>query len=117
MIMKPIAVALTAALVMTSGPARAVSEKEADCQFQANLLSTVQKARLNGVSKDKLTDVIKASNPGLSESVLAAVPAIADHVYSINRKELKDVDLGAATKAQCLENWDQIQAMKKTVKN
>ena len=117
MMMKPMAVALAAALLMTSGPANAASEKEAECQFQANLLSAVQKARLNGVPKANLAKVIKASNPDLTESVIAAIPAIGDHVYSIKRQDLEKVDLGVTTKAQCLENWDQIQAMKKTIGN
>ena len=115
--MKPIAVALMAALLMTSNQAGAVTEKEAECQFQANLLSTVQKARLNGVSKANLAKVIKRSNPDLSDNVIAAIPAIAEHVYAIKQQDLENVDLGTTTKAQCLENWDQIQAMKKTISN
>jgi len=117
MMIKPMAMALTAALLMTSGPAHAASEKEADCQFQANLLSAVQQARLNGVAKANLTIVMKASNPGLSDTVLATIPAIGEHVYGIKRRDLKKIDLGATTKTQCLENWDQIQEMKKTITN
>ena len=115
--MKPIAVAFIAVLLMTSGQAGAVSEKEAQCQFQANLLSAVQKARLNGVSKANLQKVIKGSNPDLSDSVIATIPAIGEHVYAIKRQDLEQVDLGATTKTQCLENWDQIQAMKETISN
>ncbi len=116
MMIRPTIVALTAAL-MLAGPATAETQKQTECSLQAGLMSTVQKARLNGVPKAKIAKVIQSANPDLSDNIIAVVPAIADHVYSIKRDDLKKVDLGKATMAQCLENWDQIQEMKKTVTN
>ncbi len=109
--------ALAAAFLATSGPASAQSEKEHTCALQGNLMAAIQQARMGGVAEDKLTETIKARNPNLSDKIIATVPAFAAHVYGIKMRDLKKVDLGAAISAQCLENWDEIQAMSKTVTN
>lgn len=110
---------LTAAvLAMTLSPALAnEAQKQADCQLQADLIGAVQKARLDRVRKDDVTQTLIAANPGWPTGVEKALPALTEHVYSFKRRDLRNVDLGAVTKQQCLENWEQIQELKKSMTN
>jgi DNA-binding transcriptional regulator YdaS (Cro superfamily) len=108
--------AALAALVAVSGPALAQSEKDRTCEIQGNLMAAIQQARLQGVSQEKLAPTIKARNPGLTPAVVETIPALGQHVYAIELAELRKVKLGAVTRAQCLANWDQIQAMAKKAK-
>ena len=93
------------------------TQKEAECQFQADLIAAVQQARLDRVDKDELPATLLKANPDWPASVETAIPAVAEYVYGFKRRDLKKVDLGAATKEQCLENWEQIQSLKNTVSN
>lgn len=110
---------LTAAVfVFAVTPAAASeAEKNAECQFQADLIGAVQQARMDRVRKDKLTETLLAAYPDWPEGAATAIPAIGEYVYGFKRRELRQVDLGAATKQQCLENWDQIQALKESMTN
>ena len=105
------------AIALLAHPAIADAQRERACQLQGDLVGAVQQARLNRVPKSKLTETIAASNPHLSESVLATIPALGNHVYSIKRRDLKKVDLRSATKQQCIDNWEQIQKMQKDISN
>ncbi|MEP4197657.1 MAG: hypothetical protein ABJL99_18695 [Aliishimia sp.] len=91
--------------------------KEAECQFQGELVFAVQQARLERVKKDALAETLLAANPDWPAGVADAIPALGEYVYGIKRRDLKKVDLGESTKTQCLENWEQIQELKNAVSN
>lgn len=104
-------------LAVMAGSAEAQSKKERDCAIQGQVMGAVQQARLDGVRKDKLVEAVRAANPDLSQQLLDTVPAIGSHIYGIKKRDLKKVDLGTVAKAQCLENYDQIQALQKSISN
>ena len=97
--------------------AATAAEKEAACAFQAELMGAVQTARLDWVRKNKVADRVLAQNPDWPAGAAEALPAVTDFVYSIQRRDLKQVDLAAQTEATCLQNYDQIQSMKNAVTN
>lgn len=111
------AVFLAALGLAAPGLAATEAEKQAECAFQAELIGAVQAARLKWVRKSKVTDTLLEQNPDWPAGVAGALPAVTDYVYSIKRRDLKSVDLAAQTKATCLQNYDQIQAMKNSVSN
>jgi len=104
-------------LAMAAGGAQAQSQKERDCAIQGQVMGAVQQARLDGVRKNKLVDAVKAANPDLSQTVLDTVPAIGAHIYGIKKRDLRKVDLGEVAQTQCLENYEQIQALQKSITN
>lgn len=111
---------LSAALVSVSFVSAAVADeanKQAECKFQGDLIGAVQQARLDRVNKDKLTDTVMAAHPSWPASAADAIPAIGEYVYSFKRRDLRKVDLGVSTQQQCLENWEQIQELKKSMSN
>lgn len=111
-----ICAAVAAAVLVTSGPAFAQS-KSKTCAQQGAIVGAVQEARLAGVSKRKVRETVAAANPDFSEAVLDTVPQLADHIYGMKKRDLRKVNMRLVTEEQCLANWDQIQAMQKTLKN
>lgn len=110
--------ALTAVFALTLTPAFAdEAQKEAECQFQADLIGAVQQARLDRVRKANLTETLVAANPDWPAGAAKAIPAIGEYVYGFKRRDLRNVDLGETTKQQCLENWDQLQELKGSFSN
>ncbi len=106
--------------VVLAGAAQAdddEAQKQAECGFQGDLMAAVQQARLDRVRKNTVTETLLAANPDWPAGAATAIPALTDYVYSLKRRDLKDVDLGETTKTQCLENWEQLQALKKGIKN
>ena len=100
----------------TVAPAFAEDSKQTSCAYQGRVVSAIQQARLERVSQDKVEETILASNPTWPEQYNAVIPAMTGFVYEQKRRDLKKVDLGEQFRDQCLENWDQIQAMMKNVK-
>lgn len=80
-------------------------------------MAAVQQARLDRVAQDKVEDTILSSEPEWPEQYSKAIPQLAAHVYSMKRKDLRKNDLGATFEQQCLQNWDQIQAMQKQLQS
>ena len=109
--------AVAAFMLAAAGPALAQSQKERECHLQGQVFAAVQQARLNGVRKAALSERVAELLPGLPPKVLGTIPTIGNHVYGLKKRDLKKVNLGEMTKAQCLANWDQIQAMKKNLGN
>jgi hypothetical protein len=81
------------------------------------VVGEVQQARLDRVPKANLANTLRAAHPDWPEGMVQAIPAIGEYVYSFKRRDLRDVDLAATSKQQCLENWDQIQELKKSMSN
>ncbi|WP_299349734.1 hypothetical protein [uncultured Shimia sp.] len=105
--------ALFAVVTMGTAPASA-GEKEETCKLQAELMSAVQQARLDRVPESQVVDKVTEDNPHWPETLHSAIPAIAEFMYDQKRRDLKQVDLGPVSEQQCLDNWEQIQEMKKS---
>lgn len=110
-----IRIALAAALL--AAPAYASERKEQSCKYQGQVMAAVRQARLDRVQQDEVQQVILDSNPDWPAAYSNAIPQLAEHVYAMKRRDLKNADLGAAFEQQCLQNWDQIQAMQKQLKS
>lgn len=108
---------LAIAACFLAAPLLAAESKEESCGYQAQVISAIQKARLDRVRKNDVAATIAASNPTWPDNYNAAIPQLTEFVYSQKKRDLKQTDLGANMRQQCLENWDQIQAMQKQLKN
>ncbi|TNJ41803.1 hypothetical protein [Phaeobacter sp. B1627] len=116
MIRKILAAALVAApLSATSVLADADLGKEDSCKYQGQVMSAVQQARLDRVPQAQVEDTIRATSPDWPANFSNAIPQLTAHVYQMKRRDLKQYDLGEVFEAQCLENWEQIQTMKKNL--
>ncbi|MEM9575916.1 MAG: hypothetical protein AAF999_02755 [Pseudomonadota bacterium] len=107
------------ALALTSfgAPVLAEASKEESCRYQGQVMAAVQKARMDRVSKDKAASEILASGPTWPDEYSNAITPMVEQVYSMKRRDLRKNDLGALFEQQCLANWDQIQAMKKSMQS
>ncbi|MCF6431817.1 hypothetical protein [Leisingera sp. MMG026] len=110
-----IRIALAAALL--AAPAYASETKEQSCKYQGQVMAAVQQARLDRVKQEEVEQAVLNSEPDWPETYSKAIPQLTNHVYAMKRRDLRDVDLGAAFEEQCLQNWDQIQAMQKQLKS
>ncbi len=99
-----------AATMCLALPAHAQSKEEA-CALQAEVVSAIQTARLDRVRQADVVPTLTAANPDWPEAMAQALPPLVDWIYSQKRRDLRDVDLGAQSKTQCEENWDQLQAL------
>lgn len=115
--MKAVMCSAVIGLAVMAGSAQAQSQKERDCAIQGQVMGAVQQARLDGVRKNKLVEAVKASNPDLSQKVLDTIPAIGGHIYTMKKRDLKKIDLGDIAQTQCLENYEQIQALQNSISN
>ena len=105
------------ALATFATPMLAEASKEESCRYQGQVMAAVQKARMDRVSKDKAATEILASSPTWPTEYSQAIPPLVDQVYSMKRRDVRKNDLGALFEQQCLANWDQIQAMKKSMQS
>ncbi|MBO9472573.1 hypothetical protein J7413_03395 [Shimia sp. R10_1] len=97
--------------------AQAADNREEVCSQQGTVMSAIQEARLDRVRESKLEAHLLENNPGWPDSYKVAIQQFAPIVYAAKRKDLKNVDLGAQITQQCLDNWDKIQEMQKSVSN
>ena len=105
---------LAIALATTALPAVA---QDAECSFQAGVVGAIQKARLDRISKDRVVPGLLEANPNWPDSMEAALPGLVDWIYSQRMRDLRKTDLAAVSKQQCLDNWEQLQALGKSVSN
>lgn len=106
--------AASAAIVLAVGLAHPVmaGEKEDICKLQGEIMSAIQQARLDRVSKSKVVGKVMEDNPEWPAKLEdEALPQLVDFIYAMKRRDLKDVDLQVVTEQQCLDNWEQIKAM------
>lgn len=113
-VLAPVAATLA---VLSVAPAMAAETKEESCKYQGQVMAAVQSARMDRVRLEKVEEVILASDPKWPEQYSKAIPQLAQHVYAMKRRDLRNADLGAVFEQQCLLNWDQIQQMKQQLKS
>lgn len=102
MMMKPMAVALAVALMMTSGPGFAASKKATDCGHQAAVVGAVQKARIARVKERKVAEHV-AAEATWPASYNTAIPLVTPWVYEMKMRDVKKQDLAAAWNEMCLQ--------------
>lgn len=101
MMMKPMSLALAAALLMTSGPSFAATKKETDCAHQAAVVGAVRQARIDRVKERKVPEHVAASATW-PESYNTAIPLVTPWVYEMKMRDVKKQDLAAAWNELCL---------------
>lgn len=102
---------LVAALTCSALPALAQSKEDA-CRQQGDVVGAIQQARLDRVKRGDVVPTLVAANPEW-EKMADALPQMVEFVYGLKRRDLRKVELGPVTEAQCLQNWDQLQALTK----
>ena len=103
--------ALAFILCLGATPSFAQSKDET-CALQGDVVGAIQQARLDRVNRDQVVPTLVAANPEW-DKMSAAMPQMVEWIYSLKRRDLRGVELGPVAQAQCLENWDQIQALTK----
>ncbi|APG46276.1 hypothetical protein [Phaeobacter porticola] len=110
-----IRLALVAALL--AAPAYAAEKKEESCKYQGQVIAAVQQARLDKIKQADVAQTILDSEPDWPEQYSKAIPQLTAHIYSLRKRDLRNTDFGALLEQQCLENWEQIQSMKKQLQS
>lgn len=108
---------LTLAAALLATPALAADKKEDACRYEGQVMAAVQKARLDRVRQGKVAAHIAATNPSWPENYSNAIPQMADYVFQLKRRDLKQNDFGAIWEQQCLQTWEQRQEMLKSMGN
>ncbi|MEM1352646.1 MAG: hypothetical protein AAGF27_09885 [Pseudomonadota bacterium] len=97
--------------IFLAAPALAQDEREESCGYQGQVASAIREARLDGVKENRVESEILSGNPGWPATYNRSIPVLAGWVYQIDRKLLRDNDVGALWRQQCIDNWDTIQEM------
>lgn len=92
---------IAAALLAT--PVAAADTKEQSCEYQAQVVQAVQKARLDRVKERDVAKAVAATEPTWPKNYNAAIPLIAPWVYEQKKSVLRKEDLGAAWLELCLK--------------
>lgn len=103
--------------IVLAAPTYAAENKEESCKYQGQVMAAVQQARLDGVKQDEVVETILAASPEWPDQYSNALPQLSAHIYSLRKRDLRKNDFGAILEQQCLENWDQIQEMKKQLQS
>ncbi|MEO0389390.1 MAG: hypothetical protein AAF218_00470 [Pseudomonadota bacterium] len=101
--------ALIAALTLSALPAWA-DEKTDVCERQSQVVGAIQQARLDRVPQAKVIPNLMEANPNLPGQLESALPALVGWMYDQRMRDLRNTDLAATSKQQCLDNWDAIQS-------
>lgn len=88
---------------MTALPAFAAETKEQSCEYQAQIVSAIQQARLDRVKERNVPKHIADTNPTWPENYNAAIPIMTPWVYEQKMRDVKNNDLGAAWKELCVQ--------------
>ncbi|MEP2716277.1 hypothetical protein [Pseudophaeobacter sp.] len=104
---------ITLAAILLAAPAYAAENKEDSCKYQGQVMAAVQAARLDRVKEADAEQSILDSEPEWPEQYSKAIPQLVSHIYAMKRRDLKAAELGPILEQQCLENWEQIQEMKR----
>ena len=105
------------AIILLSTPALAQETKEESCSYQADVVKAIQQAWLDRVKESDVAGTIAASNPSWPTNYNAAIPQLVSWVYEQKKRDLRKKDLGGILYQQCVDNWDQIQALKNELNN
>ncbi|WP_299659661.1 hypothetical protein [uncultured Ruegeria sp.] len=105
------------AVFLLSTPALAQETKEESCGYQADVVRAIQQARLDRVKEADIAETIASTNPTWPANYNAAIPQLTSWVYEQKKRDLRKKDLGGILYEQCVDNWEQIQALKNKLNN
>ncbi|WP_037307682.1 hypothetical protein [Ruegeria halocynthiae] len=91
------------ALAVLATPLAAAETKEQSCQYQADVVAAIQKARLDRVKERDVPKAVVDAGPTWPENYNAAIPLIAPWVYEQKMRNVRKKDLGAAWLELCLQ--------------
>ncbi len=94
---------LVAAVLVGAGSAEAAGKKK-DCRYQRDIVTAVQKARLDRVPERKVTEMVLGGEVTWPERYNAAIQIFASEIYKLKRRDLKTTDVGAQWEQVCLNN-------------
>ncbi|WP_171120975.1 MULTISPECIES: hypothetical protein [unclassified Ruegeria] len=94
-------IAMIAFLAAT--PLAAQEAKKQDCQYQADVVAAIQKARLDKVKERDVPEAVAASAPTWPDNYNAAIPLITPWVYEQKMRDIRKKDLAAAWLELCLQ--------------
>jgi len=103
--------AAAVALAFVAAPSFAQSSKEETCALQNEVVGAIQQARLDRVDQNEVIPTLMAANPDWPQGLEGNMQPLVDWVYSLRRRDVRNNPLGEAAEAQCLDQWDQIQAV------
>ncbi|CAD0183422.1 hypothetical protein RUESEDTHA_00288 [Ruegeria sp. THAF57] len=88
---------------LAATPLAAQEAKKQDCQYQADVVAAIQKARLDKVKERDVPDAVAASAPTWPDNYNAAIPLITPWVYEQKMRDIRKKDLAAAWLELCLQ--------------
>ncbi len=91
------------ALSLLAAPVLAADDKKTSCDYQADVVAAIQKARLDKVKERNVAKHIAESNPTWPQNYNAAIPIMTPWVYEQKMRDVRNNDLGAAWKDLCLK--------------
>lgn len=91
---------LTASVIAL--PAVAADTAQESCGYQSEVVAAIQQARLDRVKERNLSETLTAGEPSWPANYNAAIPLIAPWIYDQKMKVIRNDDLGAVWKEQCL---------------
>ncbi len=100
--MKIVSVVISAGLLGFAAPAWAVSDKELDCTYQADVVEAVRQARIERVKERAVPAHVKATAPAWPDKYNAVIPLVAPWVYEMKMRDVRANDLAAAWKELCV---------------
>ncbi len=86
--------------MLAGGQALAVTAKEQDCIYQAQVVEAVRQARIARVEERLVPDVIMAGEPSWPEKYNAVISLVAPWVYEM--EDITSQDPATAWKEACL---------------
>ena len=94
---------LALAAILLASPLAAAETKKQSCEYQAQVVAAIQKARLDKVKERDVPQAIAETNPTWPENYNAAIPLITPWVYEQRMRDVRKHDLSAAWLELCLQ--------------
>ncbi|KUJ80571.1 hypothetical protein AVO45_05865 [Ruegeria marisrubri] len=94
---------LALAALLLASPLAAAETKQQSCEYQAQVVAAIQKARLDKVKERDVPQAIAETNPTWPENYNAAIPLITPWVYEQKMRDVRKHDLSAAWLELCLQ--------------
>lgn len=92
---------LTLAAALLAAPLQAAETQEESCNYQAQVVAAIQKARKERVKEQDVPQAIADTNPTWPANYNAAIPLITPWVYEQKMSDIRNKDLGAAWSDLC----------------
>lgn len=94
---------LSLAISLLASPLVAADSKEDRCQYQADVVTAIQQARLDRVRERKVPEAIAATNPTWPDNYNAMIPLITPWIYDQKMRVIRKESLADVMLEQCLK--------------